>query len=243
MTQNRSNIINNISKYIPKYIPKAIIFDWDNTLVDTWPIICHAINIALEKMGHKKWSEEKIKSRAHLSMRDYFPKLFGDKWQEAGQIYADDYLKNHLEKLNFLPDALKLINFLSLETNIDLFIISNKNGITLRKETDFLNISDKFIKITGAEDAKFDKPNPEVVNFTLKYKNPDKNLDPNKDLIWFVGDSLVDLQCAENSNCQSVLFGQNHQIPDEFFNKLSHKKDKKLLYFKNHQEIIDFLQK
>ena len=30
--------------------PKAIVFDWDNTLVDTWPIIHMAINQTMQTM-------------------------------------------------------------------------------------------------------------------------------------------------------------------------------------------------
>ena len=74
-------------------IPKAIIFDWDNTLVNTWPLIDYAMNKMLKKMGHKKWNEEELRSRTHLSMRDYFPELFGDRWREAGKIYVDTYHK------------------------------------------------------------------------------------------------------------------------------------------------------
>jgi phosphoglycolate phosphatase len=31
--------------------PKAIIFDWDNTLVDTWPLIQTAIDTTMVQMG------------------------------------------------------------------------------------------------------------------------------------------------------------------------------------------------
>ena len=50
-------------KFLPK--PKAIIFDWDNTLVDTWPLIHQAINITLEKMGKKKFSLEQVQNEIH----------------------------------------------------------------------------------------------------------------------------------------------------------------------------------
>ena len=40
-----------------KQLPKAVIFDWDNTVVDTWPLIYYSINKMLEEIGHQKWSE------------------------------------------------------------------------------------------------------------------------------------------------------------------------------------------
>ncbi|MDA7705417.1 HAD family hydrolase [Rickettsiales bacterium] len=209
-------------------LPKAIIFDWDNTLVDTWPLIFYSINKMLKKMGHKEWSEEQVKSKTHLSMRDYFPELFGDKWQEAGKIYVDAYHEKNLEKLEFLPNAVDFLNLLN-EKNIKLFVISNKRGPTLRAEAVNFGVADKFIKIIGSHDAKEDKPSPKVVDFTLD----GTNLDPKNDLIWFIGDSEVDLQCAINSGCAPILFGEGQNIDQKL--------KEKSLYFKDHKELIEYI--
>ena len=32
-------------------LPQAALFDWDNTLVDTWPVIHEAMNTTLSAMG------------------------------------------------------------------------------------------------------------------------------------------------------------------------------------------------
>ena len=53
--------------------PKAIIFDWDDTLIDNWQAIHAALNLTLNKMGHERWSFEKTKSNVRRSMRDSFP--------------------------------------------------------------------------------------------------------------------------------------------------------------------------
>ena len=61
--------------------PKAVIFDWDNTLVDTWPLIHRAINTTMNAMGKEEWSLQKVKDTVHKSMRESFPGIFGDNWQ------------------------------------------------------------------------------------------------------------------------------------------------------------------
>ena len=63
--------------------PDAIIFDWDNTLVDTWPVIHAALFETFTAMGHVPWTLEETKARVALSMRESFPKLFGDRWAAA----------------------------------------------------------------------------------------------------------------------------------------------------------------
>lgn len=211
-----------------KTLPKAIIFDWDNTLVDTWPLINYSMNKMLKKMGHKEWSEEEVKSRTHLSMRDYFPDLFGDKWREAGKVYVDAYHEKNLEKLEFLPNVLDLLDLL-LEKNIKLYVVSNKRGSTLREEAENFGVADKFIKIVGSHDAVEDKPSKKVVDFALD----NSNLNPKNDMIWFVGDSEVDLQCAINSGCRPVLFGEGQAISEEL--------KEKSLCFKNHKDLMKYI--
>ena len=70
------NISSNIKalEKLPK--PQAIIFDWDNTLVDTWPLIQKAINVTMEKMAKPLWTLDQVRDNVHKSMRDYFPDIF-----------------------------------------------------------------------------------------------------------------------------------------------------------------------
>ena len=143
-----NNFLKETSQNIPNQLsiklPKAVIFDWDNTLVDSWPLIHFAINTTMEQMGRDLWSLDKVKNDIHKSMRDSFPALFGDRWQEAGEIYKNSYRSQHLEKLQFLPNAIDFINFLH-QKKILLFIISNKIGSTLRMEAENLRIANKFL--------------------------------------------------------------------------------------------------
>ena len=213
-----------------KQLPKAVIFDWDNTVVDTWQLIYYSINKMLEEMGHQKWSEDEIRARTHLSMKDYFPKLFGDRWQEAGKIYVDAYHEANLEKLEFLPKALELIDFLH-QKEVKLFVISNKRGPTLRTEAENFGVADKFVKIIGSNDAAEDKPSQKVVDFTLQ----GTGLEAAKDKTWFIGDSEVDLECAINSKCKPVLFGSGENIGTKFRNN-------QLLHFADHQEILGYFR-
>lgn len=219
-------------------LPKAVIFDWDNTLVDSWPLIHNAINATMEKMGKELWSLDKVKNDVHASMRESFPKIFGDKWQEAGEIYKSSYRSQHLEKMQFLPCALDLLDWLH-KKNILLIIISNKIGNTLRIEADNLKIADKFYSLVGSTDAEFDKPHIAPVDLALQ----GSNLDPKKDLIWFIGDTITDVECAINSGCQPILYGEGRNVPKDLIAKQAAKKEKPMLCFDNHQEILDYFNK
>lgn len=213
--------------------PKAIIFDWDNTLVDTWPLIHSAIDETMVKMGKEPWGMQKVKENVHKSMRESFPAIFGNDWEKAGQIYKDHYHQNHLEKLVLLPNALELLNKIE-SLKITAFVVSNKVGATLRKEADHLGIKDKFFSLIGAHDAKEDKPSKKVVELALE----GSDLDPRKDHIWFVGDSFIDIECALNSGCQPVLFHEVNNLSKDLLRRIDEQSQRPLLHFTNHEEII-----
>lgn len=219
-------------------IPKAVIFDWDNTLVDTWPLIQVAIDTTMQKMGKEPWGMEKVKNDVHASMRESFPIIFGDKWQEAGEIYKKTYRSNHLEKLQLLPGAVEVINELFLR-KILLAIISNKIGKTLRREVEYLGIANKFFSVIGSTDASYDKPRREP--FDLALEGSDINSD--RDLIWFIGDTITDIECAYNSGCQPILYGEGRNVPRNIIDKGKIDQEKPILCFENHYQILDYIKK
>ncbi|MFT5702653.1 MAG: phosphoglycolate phosphatase [Rickettsiales bacterium] len=189
-------------------------------------------------MGKDLWSEEAVKKGIHKSADDLFPELFGDVWQEAREFFKKSYRSQHLQKVKFLPEAVDLIDFL-YNKNILLFVVSNKTGEALRIEASHLKIDNKFFSIVGAGDAAFDKPHKAPVDLVLK----GSNIDPQKDLVWFVGDTMTDIWCAINSGCRPILYGERNSIPQEIFESESSKKENSLLNFTSHKVFLKELRK
>src|SRR5262245_4392221 len=107
--------------------PRAIIFDWDNTLVDTWPLIGQALNATLSKWGLPEWTEEEVKTRVRRSMRDSFPEIFGKNWEEQGRFYQDQYCAIHLQYLKPLPEAEELLQTIQ-DKKLFCTVVSNKKA-------------------------------------------------------------------------------------------------------------------
>lgn len=182
--------------------PKAIIFDWDNTLVDTWPLIHKALHATFTKYGLTPWTFEETKARVAHSARDAFPKLFGEQWELAGKDYQDFYLSNHLQELQALPLSEDVLRFLK-EQGVYLAVVSNKKGPSLRKEVEHIGWGKYFDKLVGSHDAARDKPHPDPVHLALAGSGLEAG-----DEVWFVGDTGVDLECAMNTNCVPILYGE-----------------------------------
>jgi phosphoglycolate phosphatase len=189
------------------------------------------------KMGKEPWGLQKVKRDIHKSLRESFPQIFGDRWQEAGKIYQDNYHSNNLKKLEFLPGALDLIKELQ-KRKILMVVVSNKLGSTLRKEAEYLKVKDLFFATIGSSDAPYDKPSRDPVDLALE----GSDLDTNKDLIWFIGDTLTDVQCALNSDCQPILLGEGSGIDKNLINKEKGNTNKPLLQFYSHKEILNFIK-
>ncbi|MBN8531687.1 MAG: HAD family hydrolase [Alphaproteobacteria bacterium] len=184
-------------------LPRAILFDWDNTLVDTWPLIHGALVETFESMGQTPWTLDEVKSKVAKSLRDSFPALFHERWEEAAKIYQDAYLARHLKNLQAMPEAARLLEALHKRVKF-LGIVSNKKGPSLRLELKHLGWDRYFDAAIGSQDAEHDKPHPAPVYLALK----GTGIEPGPD-VWFVGDSAVDIECAVASGCLPVLYGHH----------------------------------
>ena len=147
--------------------PRAILFDWDNTLVDSWATIHEALNIVMAAMDKPLWSLRETKERVRLSLRESFPRHFGERWEEARRIYLDSFRAIHLERLTALPGRGELLRGLADE-GIFLGVVSNKTGALLRREVEQLGWSALFGSIVGAGDAPADKPDAAPVLLALE---------------------------------------------------------------------------
>ncbi len=179
--------------------PRAVLFDWDGTLVDGWKAIMAAYNITRVAMGMDPWDEATVRANVRLSWREAFPVIFGDRWEEAGRIYYEQFGKVHLDYLSPLPSAAALLHTLKAR-GIYVGAVSNKKGPYLRSEISALNWHHYFDSIVGAGDAARDKPHPEPVMLALQGGKLQAGAD-----IWFIGDTEVDLRTAENTGCTGIL--------------------------------------
>lgn len=205
-----------IPEAYPRKLPKAILFDWDNTLVDTWRVAFESINFALTTLGLATITLKEFWEQPHVSMRDASFDLFGEKFQEGERFFYESVHRLHLKELVTLQGAEDLLKSLSA-LNITLGVVSNKNGSYLRKEVDHLGWKSHFHKVIGARDTEKDKPSPLPVLAALH----ESSVAPGHD-VWFVGDSIVDVHCARATGCVPVVVGHGEASQQ---NDIIHAKD------------------
>lgn len=187
--------------------PKALLFDWDNTLVDTWPIIHRALHDTMSEYNMTPWTMQEVKDKVARSMRDAFPELFGDQWEEAGERYMANYRKYNIEWLKPLPGSLEMLEAIQ---KLPVFrgIVSNKRNDNLRAEVEHLGWGTYFDVLVGSGDAARDKPFADPVHKALEKTQ----LKPDA-AIWFIGDSHIDLETAEGLG-MTAIFYYNELVED-----------------------------
>ena len=190
--------------------PAAVIFDWDNTLIDSWMAIHDAQNHTLRAFGLEPWTFEKTQQRVRGSMRDSFPALFGDRWLEAGEVFYARFAARHIETLTPLPGAGDMLAELHA-AGIYLAVVSNKKGHYLRTEAAHLGWDRFFGRLVGAFDAPRDKPAVDPVKMALEGSGAALGR-----TVWFAGDADIDLECASKAGCVPVLVRKKPPEPGEF---------------------------
>lgn len=213
---------------LPK--PRAVIFDWDDTLVDNWNVAVQSLNAALVAMGEQPWSEEEARRRSGPSARDLFTQLFGDRWQEADRVFYDTFTRLIMTNIRVHEYAEDILRALA-DGEVYLAVVSNKRGPLLRKEVEYARFAEYFNSVVGAGDAPSDKPHPAPVLLALK----DSGIEPGPD-VWFIGDSHTDMQCAISAGCTPILI-ETKVPPEDLLIK-----NPPARRFKKHDELMEFVR-
>lgn len=179
--------------------PEAILFDWDNTLVDGWAAIQAGLNAAFRAFGLPEWDREAVLSRVRKSLRESFPELFGAQWERARDIFYAQVRATHLEVLRPMPGVGAMLSALP---GLPLGVVSNKQGPLLRAEAAHLGWEAHFGAIVGAGDAAADKPDAAPLLMALSALG--RAAGPG---IWYVGDTALDMAAARAAGCLPVLLG------------------------------------
>jgi phosphoglycolate phosphatase len=197
----------------PHPCPTALIYDWDNTLVDGWAAIAAALNVAFRAFDKPLWTVEDTKNRVRVALRESFPVMFGAEWERARDIFYTAFREGHLDHVTPMPGVAEA---LAAAAAWPQGVVSNKAGPYLRREVAHLGWDGFFGAVIGAGDASADKPSGAPILLALERMR----LTPSKS-IWYVGDTALDMQAARAAGVTAVLIGDanhdggvDHAAPD-----------------------------
>ncbi|MGM9973972.1 MAG: HAD-IA family hydrolase [Clostridiaceae bacterium] len=182
---------------------KAVIWDFDGTLFNTYPVMVKAFKEALLMRGYVE-TEEQILKHMKVSVREAINhytslyKLDGD--------FRGDYEKREEEgKLSEavpFPFAKEICEGIIISGGQN-FIVTHRTRGSARKYLEEYNMMSLFTEIVGKENGYKRKPDPEAYYYILnKY-----SLKPEEVLI--VGDREFEAKAAESAGIHCCLFDSN----------------------------------
>jgi phosphoglycolate phosphatase len=180
--------------------PAAILWDWDNTLVDGWAAIEAGLNAAFRAFGLPEWDRATVLARVRKSLPESFPPMFGADWERARDIFYAEVRARHLAVVAPMPGAVAALS--AAGAIAPQAVVSNKQGALLRAEAAHLGWSDRFATLVGAGDAAADKPAAAPLLLAL-----DRLGVAPSGAVWYVGDTALDMQAARAAGCRAVLLG------------------------------------
>ena len=196
----------------PLQKPDAILFDWDGTLIDSLPALHSYYNHVLGAFSMPFISREEARARIRLSARDVFPKLFGDQWQNAFDLYYDCVAKTHLDHLVAMDGGGDFIARLAA-LEIPMGVVSNKRHVFLLKEIAHLGWDKYLVANVGAGEAAKDKPAPDPLHMAMDQLH----ISPDVHEIWYVGDTETDMMAAVAAGCQPIFIEHGLGTRDECY--------------------------
>lgn len=190
--------------------PRAVIFDWDNTLVDTNVGLHDFLNATLAKFGISLIDlNEFLTSHAALMSGEYLKTFFPLEIQEDALAFFRTYSsQHHLKFLQTIDKAQELMDA-CLQQNIPMGIVSNKRTQLLNAEIVTLGWQLYYGAVVGLGDTPYSKPHHGPLEHALNILK----IAPAAD-VWFVGDSPYDYECSYALGCQPVMVGQLNHFSD-----------------------------
>ncbi|MCH5226219.1 MAG: HAD family hydrolase [Muribaculaceae bacterium] len=191
---------------------KLVIFDLDGTLLNTITDLGKACNYALEKMG---FATHPIQAYAYMvgnGVRNLMKKAQQDADEETIDQLLEHfkaYYNEHcLDTTKPYPGINELLENLS-QRGVAVAVASNKYQEATEKIIAGCFPDINFVAVEGQREGRNRKPDPSVI-FSILEQFPVAK----KDVI-YVGDSGVDIECAQRACVESIGVSWGFRSPAE----------------------------
>lgn len=181
---------------------KLCVFDLDGTLVNSIFDIAAAMNEALSEMGLNGHETEKyykmIGDGMEMLCRRALPEGYTEsKLNELLRLYKEKYLRNCCVKTKAYDGICEMLDALS-QAGVLAAVLSNKPHEQTERVVNTLFQNIEFFEVLGQSERFRKKPAPDALKYIIGKSGVDKND------VFYVGDSDVDMILAKNAGVKAV---------------------------------------
>jgi 2-phosphoglycolate phosphatase len=170
--------------------PRAVLFDFDGTLIDSYPAITASVNHVRKLHGLPPLEEKAVRPHVGRGPANLLTQTLG---QEATPADVAAYKAHHPSVFRsgttLLPGAAEVLAALQ-KRHIPVGLCSNKPVAFSRELLTFLGVANRFTVVLGPEDVPHPKPAPDMLLVALK------RLGVSAEAALYIGDMTVDVETA-----------------------------------------------
>jgi len=174
-----------------------VLFDFDGTLVDSYPLIewafdrvCSAFNLAPE-------ARELFASARGLPLPEQMRRVSPELWERLTETYREVDAKQRRHARVF-PGIFPVLRT-AQQRGLKLGVVSSKRRLLVHHELRATGLKGYFPVVVALEDAKAAKPDPAPLRKALALMG----VKPSQAL--YVGDTLVDMEAGGRARLHAVL--------------------------------------
>jgi len=177
---------------------KHIIFDFDGTLANTWPVIFHCCVHVFQKHDNRELTLTDIHAMTGPTELKIIEMHLANQAMAAAAVedFVADYENQHEALVERDEAILNLLRHLR-QSGVGLALFTGKSRRTLEISLRKLGWDIVFDKIVSGDDVRHSKPSPEGILQILEAMSWDR-----KDTI-FVGDSNDDMQAGRDAQVRT----------------------------------------
>ncbi|MBM4207519.1 MAG: HAD-IA family hydrolase [Gammaproteobacteria bacterium] len=177
-----------------------IVFDWDGTLINTIDWIVHCLQLAGVRHGCKKPEPQAAKDVIGLCIDNavaaLYPEVDTETKKRIVSLYSQTYSSKQLSRADFFPGVYDMLLNLK-EQGYRLAVATGKTRAGLIAAMKATGTEDLFDS-TRCADETASKPNPLMLHEIMAQTQSAK------DRTLMVGDSIHDMQMAQNAQIASI---------------------------------------
>ena len=188
--------------------PDVVLFDWDATLANTYPLLEKAHNHVLQTLGMPPRPDGWLKPIFGMTREESYIAAYGRSDEEIDRMFMSYVQAHHLKETQPMAGAEALLQFLS-DCGIPMGVVTNKRPPLVSAEIDAFGWRNYFDVVVGAGEAKANKPSGAPLILALErlsYKGDASQ-------VWFFGDSATDQMAAKDFGCPFIAYEDGSMPP------------------------------